>query len=377
MNLNSARNNFVRILLATSLTIAALALFAQRGYADEIPKGWEASNLKPIGYSDMDGRAGNIKMAIKHVGDKWYLYVAHLWVHGWTIVDVTDPTNPKVVKFIPGPPNGDTNQVDLHDNIMITALQNRAAYQSHDMDVPRDEGVIIWDISDPVNPKELSRWKTNGTGTHRDGYPGGKYANLAAGMPGYNGQILVFLDVSDPANPNTPLFDLGFGTPYLLNNSLRVAYAEDAALNPDGAVPPTLKAGAPLAAVPPTQTFRLAFYQNDLRNGKWTPTSPTLLCGGDQDPTVFFLNTATMAAFWSALPAGLVTVLDVSAAPSGTFQAIQAGFQGSEAALLAFYQSAAGGSLSLAAAEQQLVENYHTNVAPFCALAARSFFSQL
>src|SRR5271165_1416311 len=181
MKLKSSCNRSVRILLAASLAIAALALLAQRSYADEIPKGWEASNLKPIGYSDMDGRAGNIKMAIKHVGDKWYLYVAHLWVHGWTIVDVTDPTNPKVVKFIQGPPNGDTNQVDLHDNIMITALQNRAVYLSHDMDVPRDEGVIIWDISDPVNPKELSRWKTNGTGTHRNGYPGGKYANLAAG----------------------------------------------------------------------------------------------------------------------------------------------------------------------------------------------------
>ena len=193
--------SLVRVLLVALLVLASLAFFTQRAYADEIPKGWEASNLHPIGYSDMDGRAGNIKMAIKHVNDHWYLYVAHLWHHGWTIMDVTDPTNPKVVKFIQGPPNGDTNQVDLHDNIMITALQNRAAYMSHDMDVPRDEGVIIWDISDPVNPKQLSLWKTNGTGTHRNGYPGGKYANLAAGMPGYNGQILVFLDISDPTNP--------------------------------------------------------------------------------------------------------------------------------------------------------------------------------
>ena len=70
------------------------------------------------------------------------------------------------------------------------------------------------------------------------------------------------------------------------------------------------------------------------------------------------------------------TVLDVGAKPSGPFAPIQAAFQGSQAALLEFYQSAAGGGLSLAAAEQQLVENYHTNVAPFCALAARSFFSR-
>jgi hypothetical protein len=188
-------------LAAAAASLLALGMVAPCAFADDIPKGWEASNLRPIGYSDVDGRAGNVKMAIKHVNDHWYLYLSHLWHHGWTIMDVTDPTNPKVVKFIPGPPNGDTIQVDLHDNIMITALQNRAAYNSHDPNVPRDEGVIIWDISDPVNPKQLSRWETHGTGTHRDGYPGGKYVNLAAGMPGYNGQILVFLDISDPENP--------------------------------------------------------------------------------------------------------------------------------------------------------------------------------
>src|ERR1019366_216094 len=152
----TAGQSRVRTLLVTAMAVGVLALFAPRGYADEIPKGWEASNMKPIGYSDMDGRGGDIKMAIKHVNDHWYLYVAHIWHHGWSIVDVTDPTNPKVVKFIPGPPNGDTNQVDLHDNIMITALQNRPAYNSGDTNVPRDEGVLIWDIGDPTNPKQLS-----------------------------------------------------------------------------------------------------------------------------------------------------------------------------------------------------------------------------
>ncbi|MGA2188921.1 MAG: alpha/beta hydrolase [Steroidobacteraceae bacterium] len=181
---------------------------------------------------------------------------------------------------------------------------------------------------------------------------------------------------SNAANPDTPLFDAGFGSSYLILNDYRVSYAVDAATNPDGALP-TPKAGVPLAAAAPTQTFRLALYKNDLRNGAWAPTSPTLLCGGDQDPTVFFsVNTGTMEAFWSALPAGLVTVLDVNGTPSGPFALIQGGFIESQAQLLEYYQSAAGGSLSLAAAEEQVVENYHTNVAPFCALAARSFFSQ-
>jgi hypothetical protein len=181
-----------------------------------------------------------------------------------------------------------------------------------------------------------------------------------------------------PSTPQTPLFAAGFGSPYLLNNTYRVNYAIDAAMNPDGAVP-TPKAGVPLAAAAPTQPLRLAFYKNDLRNGAWAPNSPTLLCGGDADPTVYFsVNTQTMAAFWRPLvQAGLITVLDVGGTPGGPFAAVQTGFQQSQAAQLAFYESAAGGSLTPAAAQLLLVEGYHGSVAPFCTAAARAFFDEL
>jgi hypothetical protein len=36
------------------------------------------------------------------------------------------------------------------------------------------------------------------------------------------------------AYPFTPLFDLGFGNPYLINDSVPVAYALDTANDPDG-----------------------------------------------------------------------------------------------------------------------------------------------
>ena len=72
-----------------------------------------------------------------------------------------------------------------------------------------------------------------------------------------------------------------------------------------------------------------------------------------------------MAAFWSPLvQAGLITVLDVSATPAAPFAAVQAGFQQSQAAQLAFYESAAGGGLSPAAAQQLLVQGYHAPSRP-------------
>ena len=187
---------------------------------------------------------------------------------------------------------------------------------------------------------------------------------------------LLAVPTINPANPITALFAQGFGNPYLINNSVRVGYTLDAAGNPDG----TAVGSAALAATAPTYGLRLDLYTNDMRNGSWAPNSPTLMCGGENDPTVFFSpDTLTMAAFWSGLPAGLVTVLDVdpAAGPSGPFAPIQAGFQQSQVQLLAYLQTAAGGALSLAEAEQALIQEYHgTSVPPFCSLAARTFFSQ-
>jgi len=189
-----------RPMFATALVIA-IGLMAT-GCADRIPTGWVADQMKPIGYSDLDGRGGAFKMAIKQVNGRWYLYMGHLWHRGWSIVDVTDPASPKVAKFVPGPENTWTIQMELHDNLMLTSIGSFSKAWGSDPDKPSEEGVLLWDISDPVNPKQLSHWKTGGAaGTHRNGYPGGRYAYLSAAVPGFQSNILVILDVSDPKNP--------------------------------------------------------------------------------------------------------------------------------------------------------------------------------
>jgi poly(3-hydroxybutyrate) depolymerase len=165
------------------------------------------------------------------------------------------------------------------------------------------------------------------------------------------------------AVPTNPVFALGFGKSNLITNDYRLSYVLDAVNNPDGAVPMP-QAGVPPAAAP-GNALRQDLKTNDLRS--WVPARPMLLCGGDQDPTVFFsVNTGTMQAFWAGLPAGLVTVLDVNGTPNpaSPFAPLQVGFQTTLASLLA-----TGG-------QEAVVENYHTTVAPFCTVAARGFFSQ-
>src|SRR5207245_11654398 len=58
-----------------------------------------------------------------------------------------------------------------------------------------------WSLADPVRPKRLGQYRTGGTGTHRDFYSGGRTMHLAAGMPGYSGNIYVIVDIADPTTP--------------------------------------------------------------------------------------------------------------------------------------------------------------------------------
>ncbi len=194
-------NGLARRGLAAAWLGSALAAVAfTSASADPFPTGWQATNMQPVGYSNLQGRDA-FKLAIKQVGGRWYLFMGHLWSEGWSVVDVTNPADPKYLKFIPGPANSWTIQVTFHDNLLLTALQTKPPSWGGTEGKPGGDGVILWDISDPVNWKKLSEWQTGGTGTHRDSYPGGKYAYLSAGMPGYRGHILVVLDVSDPAHP--------------------------------------------------------------------------------------------------------------------------------------------------------------------------------
>lgn len=182
-----------------------------------------------------------------------------------------------------------------------------------------------------------------------------------------------FEAVIPPIAGDPGFFALGFGTNNLIKNSARLAYLMDAMANPDGAVPSVT--AMPVPATAPLNKVRIAAKLNDLRGGWTGPTSPTLLCGGNADPTVFYkVNTELMAGLWAPLvTARLVTVLDVDSAPgtpgvTNPFYAAKAGFAQQKAALIA----AAGANAATA-----VTTAYHGSlVPPFCTAAARGFFSQ-
>jgi len=182
-----------------------------------------------------------------------------------------------------------------------------------------------------------------------------------------------FADITPATTPANlaPIFAAGFGTKHLITNSFRLQFLVDAQSNPDGGWPST---STGLAAATPGVRLRQALKQNDLRN--WIPAAPTLLCGGNADPTVFWLNTQLMQGYWAARAPSpdTVIVLDLDSTTSGSDPYADLKNQFALAkqitAATAVAQGASDGGASAVSGA------YHAGlVPPFCLAAVSEFFA--
>ena len=169
----------------------------------------------------------------------------------------------------------------------------------------------------------------------------------------------VYTPATSPASLAS-VFAAGFGTDNLITNTYRGAVLSDALAAPDGGFPTITDA---LPAANPTDKLRMHLKQNDLRN--WMPMAPTLLCGGNGDPTVFFFNTTLMQTYWTQHPPATAPVfldVDSAAMANDPYASIKAGFSAAK-------------TLVSAGGDQAVLDAYHaTLVPPFCLSAVKSFF---
>lgn len=168
-------------------------------------------NMEVVGYHDLNQMMA-FQMALHKTDDgRYYMYCGSFYGAGWNILDVTDPSNPRHVKFFeccdPAAYKAQcTPKIQVADGLMIAAIGGGVPFLHGTK--PEDKaisGLQIYDIKeDPENPKLLSYWATgveNGMGVHRFAYNGGKYVYMPAECPGFVGFIVRILDISDPCNP--------------------------------------------------------------------------------------------------------------------------------------------------------------------------------
>ncbi len=154
-------------------------------------------NIELIGFHNLENRPA-FQMAMQEVGGRYYLYTASYRNAGWSILEVTDPSNPRYVQFLKSPkPEQGTPKIQVADGIMVTAVAVIHAPGT-------DSGIYIWDVkTDPENPKFLTYWASGmeAGGVHRFFYNGGRYVHLSCSCKGFSGMIYRIVDIIDPRKP--------------------------------------------------------------------------------------------------------------------------------------------------------------------------------
>ncbi len=183
--------------LVVLVACAAAGCAAQTGAG---PRGAVSRGLQFVGYADLAGRPAS-RMVIHEAGGRWYLYAGHAWHPGWSVIDVTDAAVPRLVRFIAGPANTDTGQMELAGTRMITPLARVPEDRGGRPGEPFEEGFRIWDVADPELPRSIGAYRTGGDGTYRVFYAGGRYVHCASAVPGFDGRIYQIIDITDPTRP--------------------------------------------------------------------------------------------------------------------------------------------------------------------------------
>lgn len=146
-----------------------------------------------IGHSDLGGFGDG--MQVMPYGE--VLYVGHFGPSGkgTSILDISDPTRPELVSQWDAPTGSHTHKVQVADGLLLV---NHELFRS---DGPAPVGVAIYDLADPFQPRRVGFFDTGGRGVHRIVYEGGPLAYVSATPPGFTGRIWLIIDVSDPADP--------------------------------------------------------------------------------------------------------------------------------------------------------------------------------
>ncbi|WP_414709806.1 LVIVD repeat-containing protein [Reyranella sp.] len=203
-------------LLIVGAPILAGGAVAQQQKIGDPP---EASNMRLVGWNDLQGRSA-YQPTIHRQGDRWIAYIGH---HGGTdavaapinsltgkaepngtsIVDVTDPANPRYLHHLPGQEgkyeSGGAQMVRVCDGATLPKGDRRAVYMLRTFGSEAHE---IWNVADPANPALVTRI-AGLKDTHKSWWECDTgIAYLVSGVPDWRVRRMTQVyDLSDPAHP--------------------------------------------------------------------------------------------------------------------------------------------------------------------------------
>ena len=204
-----------KLFSGSSVFVSVALLGVTTSIATQAQTSAESSNMRLVGYSSLQARTA-YQPTIAHQGGRWIAYVGHhgdrklntltgrLEDNGTSIVDVTDPANPKYLVHIPGEEGkaerGGAQMVRICSGADLPKGDRSKFYMLRTFGNLAHE---IWDVTDPSNPSLVTTIVKDLKGTHKNWWECDTgIAYLISGDPQWRTtRMTLVYDLSDPANP--------------------------------------------------------------------------------------------------------------------------------------------------------------------------------
>jgi hypothetical protein len=209
-----------------SAALIAMPAVAQQQHVGDRP---EAMNMRLVGYNDLQARSA-YQPVIQKQGDRYIAYVGHhggtqaipkplnpmsgqAEFNGTSIIDVTDPANPKYLKHIPGTEGlGEQGGAQMVRVCAGKDLPKGDPNKFYLLRVFGGQAHEVWDVTDAANPVLISRPVTGLRDTHKSWWECDTgIAYLVSGPPGW--RVKRMAQIFDLSGPAKPVFIRDFGLP--------------------------------------------------------------------------------------------------------------------------------------------------------------------
>ncbi len=182
----------------------------------------ESKNMELLGYNDLQGRSA-YQPTIHKQGNRWIAYVGHhggssmnpltgkMEDNGTSIVDVTDPKNPKYLAHIPGDPRipgpgetGGAQMARVCDGSELPRADKRKVFLLRTRGTASHE---MWDVTDPAKPSRVNVIESGLRDTHKSWWEcDSGMAYLVSGAPGWRTKRMGQVYDLERSQPNRSSF---------------------------------------------------------------------------------------------------------------------------------------------------------------------------
>ena len=215
-SIGTARRRGYAVVCAAMAVLALSACETTRSAGGTYqPERAEASNMRLVGYNDLQARSA-YQPVIQRQGNRYIAYVGHHGgerrnpqtgrpeQNGTSIIDVTDPANPRYLVHLEGGTgageSGGAQMVRVCNGSELPKGDRSKVYMLRSFG---NTGHEVWDVSVPEKPTRIVAVEQKLRGTHKNWWECDTgIAYLVSGVQGWgSSRMTQVYDLSDPAKP--------------------------------------------------------------------------------------------------------------------------------------------------------------------------------